>query len=47
MTDDPKPTPEDELRDAAREAVQADPEPVSGAEDLPADVPDEKIEDPA
>ena len=47
MTDEPKPDPEDELREAARESVKTDPEPVPDAAGLPEDVPSEPIEDGA
>ena len=47
VTDEPKPDPEDELREAARESVKTDPEPVPDAAGLPDDVPSEPIEDKA
>ncbi len=44
MTDErPEPTPDDVLREEAKEAVQTPAEPVPGAEALPGDVPDGRV----
>ena len=45
MTDEPKPEPEDELRDQAKTSIEAAPGIVPDAEGLPDDVPSEPIED--
>jgi hypothetical protein len=42
---EPKPDPEDELRDQARESVQTPPEPIPDAQGLPDDVRDERVDD--
>jgi hypothetical protein len=45
MTDDYSPTPDEILSDEARRIVATPPEPIPGAEGLPADVRDGHIED--
>ena len=45
MTDEPKPEPEDELRDQAKVSIEAAPGIVPDAADLPDDVPSEPIAD--
>ncbi len=45
MTDEPTPTPEDELRDQAKIIVEAHPGLVPDAATLPADVPDGHVDD--
>jgi len=48
MTDPkPEPTPEDVLRETAAKDIETPPEPVPDAKDLPGDVPDDRVEDPA
>jgi len=43
MTDEPTPTPEDDLRDKAKTEIETPPEPVPDAATLPDDVPSEPI----
>lgn len=45
MTDEPQPTPEERLREQAKRDLETPPEPVPGAERLPADVADGRVED--
>ena len=45
MTLEPEPSPDDQLRDQARQDVQLPPAPVPGAQHLPDDVPEGRIED--
>lgn len=45
MTDQPVPTPEDELREEARRDLETPPEPIPDAAGLPDDVPDERVPD--
>ncbi len=45
MTDEPQPTPEDELRDQAKIDIETDPVPVPGAQVLPPDVVNGHVND--
>jgi hypothetical protein len=45
VTDEPTPTPEDELRDQAKTEIETPPEPVPDAATLPEDVPDGHVDD--
>ncbi len=44
MTDQPQPTPEEELREQAKRDLETPPEPIPGAEGLPDDVRDGRVE---